>query len=111
MHSAFHLSFGDAYTSSSDEKRDKLRNIFSNLFLVIIDEMSISSNLLYNFHNRMQEIKQNEDDFSGVSVILFGDLLQLRPIRARDIFELPKNAHLQAYAALNNLWDKFNSIE
>ena len=112
MHSAFHLSFGDAYTPLSDEKRDKLRNIFSNLFLVIIDEMSmISSNLLYNFHKRMQEIKQNEDDFGGVSVILFGDLLQLRPVRARYIFELPKNAHLQAYAALNNLWEKFDSIE
>ena len=59
----------------------------------MIDEFSmVKSDMLYQFDLRLKEIKENYDvPFGGVSIFLFGDLLQLRPTAARFIFEEPSN--------------------
>ena len=112
LQSAFHLNFANMYISLSDETRDKLRDQLANLKIIVIDEFSmVGSDLLYMLHQQLQEIKQNEDDFGGLSVIMFGGVMQLRPVKGRYIFEEPKNNDLQAHYFLNNLWEKFSSIE
>ena len=36
----------------------------------------MKADMLYQLNLRLQEIKQNKKDFGGVSILLFGDLMQ-----------------------------------
>ena len=56
---------------------------------LIIDEVSLVSNKLFNFINwRLQDIKYNHDvPFGGVNIICCGDLSQLPPISGGWIFQ------------------------
>jgi ATP-dependent DNA helicase PIF1 len=82
LHTAFKLNFGFSYKYLSDRNRDSLRTIFKNVKLLIIDEFSmIKSDQLYQLHQTMCEIMQNDQPFGNVGVILFGDLMQLKPIK------------------------------
>ena len=67
--------------------------MLQNLQVIIIDEYSmIKADMLYQLDLRLKELKQREDlPFGGVDVFLFGDILQLRPVRARYVFEEPQN--------------------
>ena len=66
--------------------------LLCHLTVLIIDEVSmVKSDLLYQLHLRLQMIKQNKEDFGGVSIILLGDLFQLRPVFANFIFDAPKS--------------------
>ncbi len=51
----------------------------------------VKADMLYQLNMRLKEIKQNDRDFGGVAVFLFGDIMQLRPVQARYIFQTPKN--------------------
>ena len=105
LHSAFNFSFGNEYSSLSDSTREAMRSTLSELTILIVDEMSmLKSDMLYQLHLRLQEIKQNKDDFGGVSVILCGDLLQLKPVMANWIFEKPKNKNFINFHEVYPLW-------
>ena len=108
IHSAFNFAFGNEFTSMSDKKRDNFRNLLEYLEIIIIDEISmVKSDMLYQINLRMQEIKQNTELFGGISVLLFGDIMQLKPVRARWIFESPQHPDFEKFASLQNLWLKF----
>lgn len=112
LHSAFHFKFGNDFASLSDKLRDEMRKSLEKLQIVIIDEMSMmKSDLLYQLNLRLQEIKQNQDYFGGIAVLLFGDLLQLRPVQANFIFEVPKCKQFQLSHEINPLWDLFQPFE
>ena len=53
--------------------------------IVIIDEFSmIKADMLYQLDMRLREVKEKPDlDFGGVAVFMFGDILQLRPVKAK----------------------------
>ena len=88
LNKAFNLPLGNGYFSLTDRDREIKRELLSNLTMLIIDEMSmVKSDQLYQIHMRLQEIKQNKRDFGGVSILLFGDLMQLPPPRAAQIFQ------------------------
>ena len=88
IHTAFTMSFGNKYKPLSDDERDRLRNILGHLRILIIDEFSmVGSDMLYMIHRRLQEIMQSQELFGGVSVLLFGDMMQLRPVNASWIFD------------------------
>ncbi len=112
LHSALSFSFGSNYESLSDKKRDLKRNELKNLQFLIVDEISmIDADMLYKLHLRLGEIKLKPHElFGGVAVFLFGDLLQLRPVRSNYIFEQPKN-HRFTFTFLNDsIWKKFKSV-
>ena len=112
LHSAFKLNFGNSYISLSDKNRDLFRNIYNNLQIVIIDEFSMmKSDQLYQIHQRLCEIKENDEPFGKCSVILFGDLMQLKPVRGAYIFEKPKFEKYSQVFDVFNLWEMFDSIE
>ena len=112
LHSAFNLPFGNQYVSLSDKLRETARHALSNLTIVVIDEMSmVKADLLYQLHMRLQEIKQNKMDFGGVSIILCGDLLQLPPVMAAQIFEAPRGEKFREFHEICPLWDQFDAIE
>ena len=69
----------------SNKNRALLRNKYSEVQLIIIDEISmVPSKLLFQVHQRLIEIFESSSNiaFAGKSVILCGDLYQLPPVRA-----------------------------
>ena len=72
----------------SDKKKCSLRQRFSELKVIIIDEISMVSNhLLLYIHQRLTDILGCNDGtpFAGVSIITCGDFYQLPPIRASPV--------------------------
>ena len=68
---------------------------FSNkreeLVLLVIDEVSmVRSDLFYQLHERLQQVKQTDRIFGVVAVLLFGNILQLKPVRGHFIFQQPR---------------------
>ncbi|XP_057310266.1 uncharacterized protein LOC130648243 [Hydractinia symbiolongicarpus] len=81
--------FGKTVPRLSDQKRSMLRNKLSELQLIIIDEVSMVSNiLLLHIHQRLVEIFgcSTNKPFAGISIIFSGDLYQLPPIKAAPVY-------------------------
>ena len=112
LHSTFNMPFGNSFVSLADKHRDKKRTELSRLEILIIDEFSmVKADMLYQLNMRLKEIKQNDRDFGGVAVFLFGDIMQLRPVQARYIFQTPKNEKFALCYLLRSLWHQFNVVE
>ena len=112
IHSAFSFNFGNQFMSLGDKSRDEKRKCLENLIVVAIDEYSmIKSDMLYQLDLRLREVKQKPDlPFGGVGVILLGDILQLRPVRANYIMEMPKNKAFHLTYLSADLWEQFDIV-
>ena len=112
MHSAFGFSFGNEFFSLSDKVRDKKRNHMKNLKVVIIDEVSmVKADQGFQLDKRLREIMQKPDKlFGGVSVFYVGDIMQLKPIKGRYIFDEPINVDYKVDYHLGLHWKKFDVI-
>ena len=80
-----------------------------DLKMIIIDEMSmIGSDMLYDIHKRLSEIRFGSlEPFGGLGLLLVGDLMQLKAIKAKQIYEkpvAPKNALI--WESDDNLFNK-----
>lgn len=96
-------------TCLSDMKRSYLRNLYSEVEVVIIDEISMVSNhVLLNIHLRLCEIFGYNESvlFGNKTIIVVGDLLQLPPVRAAYVFK-PINMNFNNI----NLWSHFQMCE
>ena len=106
------IPWGNQSFSMSNETRDTKRSQLCNLTLIIIDEMSmLKSDALYQIDLRLKEITESQSDFGGVGVVLCGDLMQLRPIKAYWIFDEPFCEDYHVSDALHPLWKQFDAIE
>ncbi|XP_041863244.1 uncharacterized protein LOC121653673 isoform X1 [Melanotaenia boesemani] len=77
------------YTPLSEEKLNSLRVKYSDLQIVIIDEISmVNHNLLAYVHGRLRQIKQTGDynPFGNVSIIAVGDFYQLPPVKGKALY-------------------------
>lgn len=64
----------------------KLKEKLLNILVIFIDEFSmINCILLYLFHLRLQQAKDSNLPFGGVSIILLGDALQLPPVAGHSL--------------------------
>ena len=71
----------------------------------------VKADMLYQLDFHLKEIKLNQnEDFGGVGLILFGDLLQLKPVLSRYIFEEPANHKWHAAHNLEPLWRNFKPM-
>ena len=96
----------------TDRIRDKKREDLQNLKLLIIDEYSmVNVDMLYQINQRLKEIMLCQDTFGGVSVILLGNILQLKPVRARNIFSEPASDQWKFGHQLECLWEKVLPIK
>ena len=65
-----------------------MRSSLSKLRVLIIDEVSVVSNLnLAYIHLRLDEIFARDQWFGGVNVLFVADILQLPPINGAPVFE------------------------
>lgn len=70
----------------------------------------IKSDILYQIDLRLREIKQTNKDFGGVSIILFGDPLQLKPVMGRYPWQPPISQKYQEVYCIQSLWSLFEPI-
>ena len=94
----------------SDKLKSQLRNRYSELKAVIIDEISMVANVrLHQIHQRLCEIFgcPSELPFANITVIVVGDLLQLPPIRQPFVFSPFKNDFMN----ICHPWHKFECCE
>ena len=112
LHTAFSFNFDNKFYSLSDKKRDEKRALFKNLKIIVIDEVSmVKADMLYQLDLKLQEVKEKVGiPFGGVSILAFGDMLQLRPVLGAFPFEKPKNPEFSAAFELQNRWKMFQII-
>ena len=89
IHPGFHIRYRGKILPLNDASKAELRNKYSEVELIIIDEISMVSNkLFYQVHKNMNEIfcPGQEFPFGRKSVIICGDMYQLPPVRAKPVF-------------------------
>ena len=94
----------------SDSERGRLRNLYSDVLVVLIDEISMVSDIrLLHICKRLCEIFgcSESQPFANLSILVVGDLLQLPPIKASQIFEPGHNG----FGDFLNLWSLFVMAE
>ena len=81
----------------------RLRNLYSEVLVVLIDEISMISNIgLLHIHERLCEICgcSESQPFANLSILVVSDLLQLPPIKTIQICEPYNNR----FGDIFNLW-------
>ena len=95
-------SFGKNLQHLSDKMKSSLRTKLCEVKLIIIDEISMFSNLLlYHIRLRLVEIFCCSDNqpLAGLSAIAVGDLYQLPPVGGKPV-----------YAECNNYWESSEAV-
>ena len=111
LHTLFSFNFGAGFLSLSDKMRDEKRNLYKNLKMLIIDEISlVDSDMFYKIDLRIREITQMGVPLGNVGIFVLGDLMQMCPISGRYIFLDPRNEQFLLTHELDPLWKKFQCI-
>jgi len=116
IHSTFNILPNRTFmfTNLKADKLNTMQVKYRNLKVVMIDEISMVGNKMFNIINlRLQEIMRNKKHFGGVHVIAIGDLFQLKPMFDDWIFQDLKSTAGHEYGSLaTNLWvENFSIIE
>ncbi|XP_070541413.1 uncharacterized protein [Ptychodera flava] len=106
IHSALQIpaSQGFHYRALSTDKLNTLQAKYRNLKVILIDEISMVGNGMFNYVNlRLQQIMGNKKLFGGVSIISSGDLFQLKPVFDGWIFQ---DLNVNYGPLATNLWQE-----
>ncbi|XP_076393046.1 uncharacterized protein LOC143266003 [Megachile rotundata] len=111
LHSLFSLPIekGTAmtYRRLTGQRLEQERRKWRYIRWLIIDEISmVSYENLRIIHLRLQEFKMNDKLFGGVNVLLFGDIMQLPPVKGHWCFIQPHWCSAEI-----NLWHQFSFCE
>jgi len=68
-----------------------MRRQWRDVEFLFIDEISmVPYEMLCMIDSRFRQLKNNEDEpFGGINIIVFGDLMQLPPVRGAQVFKQP----------------------
>ena len=87
------------------------RSELEELKFLIVDEMSmVSSDYLYKIHHRLTDIFQNDEPFGGLNCMFVRDMLQLRPVKGKFIFQSPMNHAYSSYYEDRSLWHNLEAV-
>jgi len=112
LHTLFSFNFGAGYISLSDKMRDEKRNLYKNLRMLIIDEISlVDADMFYKIDLRLREITNMQVTMGNIAVVVLGDLMQMCPISGRYIFLEPRYKQFQLSHEIDPLWKKFEYLE
>jgi len=96
LHSAL-LLHGLYSTKLSADTLNTLRSCIGNLTVLVIDEISmVGANMLIVIDLRLRQITSRNERFGGISVMCFGDLFQLPPLKTESCLPHKRNAKIQA---------------
>ena len=111
LHTLFSFNFGAGFMSLSDKMRDEKRNLYKNVKILIIDEISlVDADMLYKIDLRLREITQMGVPLGNIAIFVLGDLMQMCPISGRFIFLDPRNSQFFLTSEIDPLWKKFQCI-
>ena len=108
------------YKPLTGAKLQQIQACMRYVHCVTIDEISMVSNLtLLHVHLRLTEIfglqRGNNNWFGSQNVIVFGDLLQLPPVKGEEVFlglsENKVKDHIGTVSAPLSLWSNFSYDE
>lgn len=87
-----------------------MRQQWKDIEFIIIDEISmVSYQMLIMIDSRLRQLKNKDDEFfGGINVLLFGDLIQLPPIKTSGTPVYKQPEHLQP---ATHLWRLFSMCE
>lgn len=94
LHSAFKLPiYGTNSVPKTELKGQELLNLqskYKHLKVLIVDEISMIGKKTFDDLNKfLRQIKINNEDFGGVSILIIGDFFQLPPVKMSPIFANP----------------------
>ena len=94
----------------SFETESRLRQQYSQLKVLIIDETSLVGNyFVHIIDQRLRKIKNCDEPFGGVTVECVGDLFQLPPVKDSYIFS--RSSRIKDVPINDNLWSRFRMHE
>lgn len=68
-----------------------MRQEWKNIEFFFIDEISmVPYEMLCMIDSRMKQLKNNIEPFGGINILVFGDLMQLPPVRGKQVFQQPE---------------------
>ena len=111
IHSGLGINAGSKLYSLNDKQRETLRNKLSEVRLIIIDEISmVSSILFYQVNQRLNELFRysGNEPFAVLPVIVCGDVFQLPLVKGLPLYN--SAASIKDFIALE-LWRKFQTVE
>jgi hypothetical protein len=114
LHGALHLPISQCsheLIPMSSNICNSLRCKLNELKLIIIDEVSmVGAKTFSHVDSRLRQIFNSNKIFGGISLIVFGDLRQLRPVCDRYVFQ---NDPTNPYSELidNRLWSPFKMFQ
>ena len=111
IHSGLRINVRGKLYPLSEQHRAALRNKWSEVRLIIIDEISMVSSVLYfQVNQRLTEIfwYSGKEPFAGRPVIVCGDFYQLPPVNVSPVFS--STTSIKCFLALD-LWKKFQTVE
>ena len=114
IHSGLNIPCHGKLFPLNDKNRALLRNKYSEVQLIIIDEISmVPSKLLFQVHQRLLDIFACSSNipFAGKPVLVCGDLYQLPPVRAKPIFLFDETQSLMQGVISMDLWNNFKIAE
>ncbi|XP_073986899.1 uncharacterized protein [Rhodnius prolixus] len=103
------------YNKLNVESCRAIRHVLQDMKLLIIDEISLVSSLVFAYiHLRLTEIAKNNEPFGNFNILLFGDLLQLQPVKGNQVFK--KLTRIECKSKLGSigsvdLWSMFEYDE
>src|SRR5271154_5268824 len=84
-----------------------MRDQWKDIEFLFIDEISmVPYEMLCMVDSRLKQLKKSDEIFGGINILLFGDLMQLPPIRGNQVFDQPARL-----APATHLWRVFRLIE
>lgn len=84
-----------------------MRQLWQYVEFLFIDEISmVPYEMLCMIDSRLRQLKKPDACFGGINVILFGDLMQLPPVRGHQVFQQPE--HMKP---ATHLWRQFRLVE
>ena len=111
IHSGLGINVGSKLYPLKDQQRASLRNKLLEIRLIIIDEISmVSSVLFYQVNQRLSKISEfsGNEPFARLPVIVCDDFFQLPPVKGLPVYS--SAASIKGFIALD-LWRKFQMVE
>jgi hypothetical protein len=80
----------DVQGRTSRTPLNDVRDAWSPVLIHIIDEVSMmGAGALFHYDQRLRQIKQRDEPFGGLTVVLVGDFMQLRAVNQISLFTDP----------------------